>query len=150
MDRRWIVKDHSDEAIKLIEAAEDNLAQAKSLLLGVPRPEPEQELGARVLAEIVSRGGSVGREDLYKIAADIGMDRRGLGGLFRQTGKTLVHVLPGDRIVLTPEGAERAQKYLDRHRQQVYESGEPQLWRAAEPSFARDWDNERDAAYDDL
>lgn len=140
------------QVLQLVKEAEEALEKARSLLEGIPSPTTEQELGARVLAELIERGGSVTRGELYEIAARIGMDKRGLGGLFRQTGKTLLHVLPGDRVVLTPDGAERGQRYISIHRRTsaVYEPSEPNLARAAEPSFAEDWDSEEDAVYDDV
>jgi hypothetical protein len=59
--------------------------------------------------------------------------------------------LPGtDRIVLTPYGAERAQRHLNRQRATPYATVEPNLSRVAEASFAEDWNSEGDAAYDDL
>ena len=138
------------QALQFIRQAEEALEKARSLLEGTPAPAMEPELGARVLAEIIDRGGSVSRGELYEIAASIGMDKRGLGGLFRQTGKTLLHVLPGDRVVLTPDGAERGERYINIRRRTsvIYEPSEPNLARAAEPSFAEDWTSDDDAAYD--
>lgn len=140
------------QAVQLIRQAEEALGKARAILEGLPVPEAEPELGARVLSEIIDRGGSVSRGELYEIAARIGMDKRGLGGLFRQTGKTLLHVLPGDRVVLTPEGAERGERYKSVHRRTgtIYERGEPNLAKVAEESFAADWVSEEDAAYDNL
>ncbi len=140
------------DALKLIQDAEEALLKARRLLEEGGAAAPEPEMGARVLAEIIDRGGSVHRSELYEIAASVGMDKRGLGGLFRQTGKTLLHVLPGDRVVLTPDGAERAERYINLHRRSklIYSPAEPNFSTAAEPSFAEDWDSEEDAAYDNL
>ncbi|MEO8458377.1 MAG: hypothetical protein ABI559_11245 [Chloroflexota bacterium] len=143
----------NEQVTLLIGEAEAKLATARALLDGLPAADPEPELGARVLAEIINRGGSVGRGELYAIAAEIGMDKRGLGGLFRKTGKTLLHELPGDRVVLTPDGAERGQRYLNlrqRSTSALYGASEPQLARVAETSFAEDWDSAEDSAYDEL
>jgi hypothetical protein len=146
------MKNTESQALLLIKEAEEALEKARSLLEGRVPAMTEPEVGARVLAEIIERGGSVSRGELYEIAANIGMDKRGLGGLFRQTGKTLLHVLPGDRVVLTPEGAERGERYnsIYRRTKLVYESTEPNLALAAEPSFAEDWNSDEDAAYDNL
>jgi hypothetical protein len=90
-----------------------------------------------VLAEVLTRGGFVGRKELYEIAELHGMDRRGLGGFFRETGQKSLVDLPGtDRIVLTPYGAERAQRHLNQQRATPCDTVEPNLSRVAEASFA--------------
>jgi hypothetical protein len=137
----------TEQAEKLIEEAEALLERAKALLKGVPAPEPVNDPGVRVMAEILMRGGSVSRRELYEIAAGIGMDKRGLGGLFRQTGQTCLYELPGDRVLLTPYGAEKAQRFIGRSPQ--YPEPQPNFARAAEPSFAEDWNSAEDSIYDD-
>jgi hypothetical protein len=138
----------TERATDLIKEAEELLQRARTVLAGEPAPEPVQDPGARVMAEILNRGGSVSRQELYQIAASVGMDKRGLGGLFRQTGNTCLHEVAGGRILLTPYGAERAQRYINDTRPTY---GEPQvnLAKVAEPSFAEDWDSPEDAIYDD-
>ena len=136
-------------AIQLIVDAEDLLGQARALLNGNEHKEGE-DLGERVLGEVLERGASVSRDELYEIAAKHGMDRRGLGGFFRQSGKTSLYVLPGDRVVLTPYGAEQAKRYTERSRNFMYEEPSVSFAKVAEGPFAEDWDSEEDAVYDEL
>lgn len=140
----------TENARRLIEEIEERLALMKELV-GMATSADIPDLGDRVLAEVLERGASVSREELYEIAESQGMDRRGLGGFFRESGQKSLTDLPGiDRIVLTAYGAERAQRQLNRIRSGAYEPGEPNLARAAEPSFADDWNSDEDAAYDRL
>ena len=140
----------SDEAIALLEQIEAATARLRAVL-SKKVAQPAGDMGEAVLADVLSRGGSVSRAELYQIAEARGMDRRGLGGFFRESGQKGLMDLPGtDRIVLTPYGAERAQRYLNRRRPTMYEPAEPNLPRAAEPSFAADWNSDEDAAYDAL
>jgi hypothetical protein len=79
------------------------------------------------------------------------MDRRGLGGFFRQSGRTSLYALPTDRIVLTPYGADQARRCLERGSNIVYDD-EPTIAyaRVAEKSFAEDWDSDEDSVYDSV
>jgi len=133
---------------RLIDEAVALLGQAKELLEAPPGQE-EEDLGGKVLAEILERGASVSKQELYAIAERNGMDRRGLGGFFRQSGKTSLYVLPGDRVVLTPYGAEQARRYQERRPSIVYEPT-IEYAKVAEESFAEDWDSDEDAVYDAL
>jgi hypothetical protein len=138
------------DVAKLLDEIEARVAQLR-VIVASPAGPVAPDLGERVLADVLTRGGSVGRKELYEIAESHGMDRRGLGGFFRETGQKSLMDLPGtDRIVLTPYGAERAQRHLNRQRATPYETVEPNLSRVAEASFAEDWNSEGDAAYDDL
>jgi hypothetical protein len=136
-------------AIRLIGDAEELLQQAKALLNGTGEQE-EPDLGPRVLAEVLDRGASVSKAELYEIAEKLGMDRRGLGGFFRQSGKTSLYVLPGDRVVLTPYGAEQARRHAEMKRSFMYEEPKIAYAKLAEKPFAEDWDSEEDSVYDDL
>jgi hypothetical protein len=139
------------QASRLIEEAEERLDALKALLQASPPKTAELYLGDRVLAEVLERGASVTRQELYEIAERHGMDRRGLGGFFRLSGKTSLNELPGtDRIVLTPYGAEQARRHIERRQTLGYEEVEEGLHRAAEASFAEDWDSEEDSIYDSL
>lgn len=138
------------DVAKLLDEIETRVAQLRVMVASPPTPVAP-DLGERVLADVLTQGGSVGRKELYEIAELHGMDRRGLGGFFRESGQKSLMGLPGtDRIVLTPYGAERAQRHLNRQRASQYEAVEPNLSRVAETSFAEDWNSEEDAAYDDL
>jgi hypothetical protein len=137
------------QAIANLEEAEERIEQARLLLLPVAAQSDGPDAGARVLAEVLRRGGSVTREELYQIAADNGMDRRGLGGFFRQSGKSSLYVLPGDRVILTPYGVEQARRYAEPSRGIEYEPGTEAFTKIAEPSFAEDWDSPEDSIYDE-
>ncbi len=138
------------DVAKLLDEIDARVAQLRTMV-GSPAVPVPPDLGERVLAEVLTRGGSVSRKELYEIAELHGMDRRGLGGFFRETGQKSLMDLPGtDRIVLTPYGAERAQRHLNRQRATRYDTVEPNISRVAEASFAEDWNSEGDAAYDDL
>ena len=137
-------------ALQLIGEAEELLQQAKSFLNGADQ-QPVEDIGEKVLGEVLERGASVSKAELYEIAAKHGMDRRGLGGFFRQSGKTSLYVLPGDRVVLTPYGAEQARRYTERSRNiMYYEEPSVSFAKVAEGPFAEDWDSEEDAVYDEL
>jgi hypothetical protein len=138
------------DVAKLLDEIEARVAQLR-IMVASPVAPVAQDLGEKVLADVLIRGGSVGRKELYEIAELQGMDRRGLGGFFRESGQKSLMALPGtDRIVLTPYGAERAQRYLNRRRANQYEPAEPNLSGIAESSFAEDWNSEEDAVYDEL
>ena len=137
-------------AVQLIVDAEGLLQQAKAMLSGTDE-RPVEDIGERVLGEVLERGASVSKAELYEIAAKHGMDRRGLGGFFRQSGKTSLYVLPGDRVVLTPYGAEQAKRFTERSRNIMYfEEPNTSFAKVAEGPFAEDWDSEEDAVYDEL
>lgn len=136
------------EAIRTIEEVQERLEHVLELLRPVAAQDDEPDVGGLVLAEVLEQGGSVTRDELYRIAASHGMDRRGLGGFFRQSGKTSLYVLPGDRVLLTPYGVEQAQRHIQRKTPLTYEPAEPDLARIAEPSFARDWESDEDSVYD--
>ena len=138
----------STEAGRLIAEIEDRMNQLKGLLSEEPEV-PVVDLGDKVLGDVLRRGASVSRQELYDIAEAHGMDRRGLGGFFRESGQRSLTELPGtERIVLTPYGADRAQRYLNRS-EQSYTQAEPSLAKVAEPSFAEDWNSPEDSVYDD-
>jgi len=140
------------EAIRMIEEAEERLRQARELL----RPAAEEASGedwpgGRILAEVLAEGGSVARERLYQIAARHRMDRRGLGGFFRASGRGSLYEVPGmDRIILTPSGTEIARKMLEKEESLSYQAPETAYAKVAERSFAEDWDSEEDSTYDRL
>ncbi len=131
-----------DEAVALLEQAKD--------LLGVPLMQEEEDPGSKVLADILERGAAVSKQELYAIAEKHGMDRRGLGGFFRQSGKTSLYVLPGDRVVLTPYGAEQARRFQERRPSILYDEQTSEYAKVAEKSFAEDWDSDEDSVYDSL
>ncbi len=135
------------EALTILEDVQEKIERVRSMLRPIAAQGDEPDIGGRVLAEVLEQGGSVTKEDLYRIAAGQGMDRRGLGGFFRQSGKTSLYVLPGDRVLLTPYGAEQARRYAQRD-PLVYEPGEPNLAKIAEESFAEDWDSDEEGIYD--
>lgn len=140
--------DVNGNASRLIAEIEDRMKQLKELLTEEPR-SPVPDKGDKVLGDVLRRGASVSRQELYSIAEEHGMDRRGLGGFFRESGQNSLTELPGtDRVVLTPYGADRAQRYLNRSSQK-YGIGEPNLSKVAEPSFAEDWNSPEDSVYDD-
>ena len=92
---------HIDKAIELI-----------SLLLGeeVEKVPPDWLIKRlRLLWAIEKRGGVVTREELHRLARDIGYDPRGLGGLFK--GGYLV-TIAGDRVAIT----EKARELIDHWR----------------------------------
>ena len=136
-------------AIRLIGDAEELLQQAKALLNGAEAVE-DDDIGSKVLGEVLDRGASVSKNELYEIAEKHGMDRRGLGGFFRQSGKTSLYVLPGDRVVLTPYGAEQARRHVELSRNIMYEEPKIAYAKIAEKPFAEDWDSEEDSVYDDV
>ena len=142
----------SRSAVTLIEEAEDALRQLKAMLASESTArEPHEYPSQLVLAEILQRGASVTKDELYALAAKHGMDRRGLGGLFRQSGKTSLYELAGtDKVVLTPYGAEMARRLLERRPSIVYEEPTSAYAKVAEESFAEDWDSEEDSVYDEL
>ena len=142
----------AQEVMRLIEEAEERLKRAKEML----RPTAGQGSGAdwaggRILAEILAEGGSVTRERLYQLAAKHGMDRRGLGGFFRASGRGSLYEVPGmDRVLLTPVGIETGRRFLEREEELTYQSADAALAKVAERSFAEDWDSEEDSIYDRL
>jgi hypothetical protein len=142
----------STTALTLIEEAEEALRQLKALFASDSTPQEPQEYPSHlVLADILQRGASVTRDDLYELARTYGMDRRGLGGLFRQSGKTSLYELAGtDKVVLTPYGAETARRVLERRPSIMYEEPTSVYAKVAEQSFAEDWDSEEDSVYDAL
>jgi len=142
----------SRTAVTLIEEAEDALRQLKALFAtGSTAPEPQEYPSQLVLAEILQQGASVTKGELYALAEKHGMDRRGLGGLFRQSGKTSLYELAGtDKVVLTPYGAEMGRRLLERRPSIMYEEPTIAYAKIAEESFAEDWDSEEDSVYDAL
>ena len=135
-------------ADKLIAEIEVRLERLRALL-GKEAGYEVSDMGDRVLGNVLEQGAAVTRQELYEIAARHGMDRRGLGGFFRETGKKSLMELPGTgRIVLTPYGPERARRVLDRRETTGYRVYEPSLQRLAETSFAQDWDSPEDQIYD--
>lgn len=140
----------SQQAVKLINEVEERLTRLRFLITDGDATAPIQDVGDRVLAEILEQGAAVTRQELYGIAAKHGMDRRGLGGFFRESGKKSLTELPGTgRIVLTPHGAERAQSHVNRRASSSYAAAsEPSLYRIAESAFAEDWDSPEDQIYD--
>jgi hypothetical protein len=140
--------DVKGDASRLIAEIEDRMKRLKELLVEEPG-SPVANLGDRVLGDVLRRGASVSKHELYSIAEEHGMDRRGLGGFFRESGQNSLTELPGtDRVVLTPYGADRAQRYLNRSARE-YGIGEPNLSKVAESSFAEDWNSPEDSVYDD-
>jgi hypothetical protein len=139
-------------AIQLLEEAEERLRHAKALLEPANGGESREAWpGGRILADILAEGGSVTRERLYELAGKHGMDRRGLGGFFRASGKGSLYEVPGmDRIILTPSGISMAQPYLERQESLTYEPPTPSFTLVAEPSFAEDWGSDEDSVYDRL
>lgn len=137
------------EALNLLDEIEERFARVRQLLRPISQTDT-QDLGGLVLAEVLEQGGSVTKDELYRIAAAHGMDRRGLGGFFRQSGKSSLHVLPGDRVLLTPYGVEQARRHIERKEPIVYEMKEPSFAKIAEASFAEEWESDEDSVYDSL
>ncbi|HET9476619.1 MAG TPA: hypothetical protein VFP63_03940 [Dehalococcoidia bacterium] len=137
------------EALTLLDEIEERFARVRQLLRPLARSDTP-DLGGLVLAEVLEQGGSVTKDELYRIAAAHGMDRRGLGGFFRQSGKSSLHVLPGDRVLLTPYGVEQARRHIERKEPIVYEISEPSFMKIAEASFAEEWESDEDSVYDTL
>lgn len=135
------------EAVQTIEEIREQLERVLEFLRPLANQSDEPDAGRRILAEVLEQGGSVTRDELYRIAAAHGMDRRGLGGFFRQSGKTRLYELPGGRVLLTPYGVEQAQRYTEKA-PVGYERPEPDLPKIAEASLAEDWDSDEDSAYD--
>lgn len=140
---------NAKEAVQLIEDVQQKLERMLELIGPIAAQDAEPDVGGLILAEVLEQGGAVTKDDLYRIAANRGMDKRGLGGFFRQSGKTSLYVLPGDRVLLTPYGVERAQRYASRQKTFGYEASGQTYSKIAEPSFAEDWDSDEDSAYDD-
>jgi hypothetical protein len=142
----------TQDAVRLISEAEERLQQARSLLEnGHERAREEGWPGERILAEVLAEGGSVTRERLYQLAAKHGMDRRGLGGFFRASGKGSLYEVPGmDRIILTPSGTEVARRLLESREGLTYEPASPSFAKVAEAPFAEDWESDEDSVYDRL
>jgi len=135
------------KALTLIQEVEERLARLRELI--APSAGVIPDAGDRVLADVLEGGAALSRAELYEIAQKHGMDRRGLGGFFRESGQQSLQVLPGtDRIVLTPYGAERAKRFLDRRAARTYEVPARALQRIAEASFAEEWDSPEDSVYD--
>lgn len=141
----------TEEAMRLISEAEERLRQAKSVLeSGRESPSAGEWPGGRILADILAEGGSVTRERLYQLAAKHGMDRRGLGGFFRASGKGSLYEVPGmNRIILTPSGIEIARRYLEAEEGVNYQVSESAFAKVAERSFAEDWGSAEDSIYDE-
>ena len=139
---------NAKEAIDLIEDVQQKLDRALDLIRPIAAQDTEPDVGGLILAEVLEQGGSVTKDELYQIAASRGMDRRGLGGFFRQSGKTSLYVVPGDRVLLTPYGVERAQRYASRQKSYEYEPSDRAYSKVAEPTFAEDWDSDEDSVYD--
>jgi hypothetical protein len=138
------------EAVKLIEEAEERLTRAKAALAPMAEPQPSRWPGGLILADVLREGGSVTRERLYELAARHGMDRRGLGGFFRATGKGSLFEVPGmNRVILTPAGTEIARRVLEEE-SEPYEPRDLTFAKVAEPSFAEDWESDEDSIYDRL
>jgi len=145
--------DAAGEAVRLIEEAEERLKEARAVLGAINGGrEKETWPGERILAEILSEGGSVTRERLYELAAKHGMDRRGLGGFFRASGKGSLYEVPGmDRIILTPSGTEVARRQLERREGITYDEPSTGAFaKVAEGPFGEDWDSDEDSVYDKL
>lgn len=141
----------TEEAMRLISEAEERLRQAKSVLeSGRESPSAGEWPGGRILADILAEGGSVTRERLYQLAAKHGMDRRGLGGFFRASGKGSLYEVSGmNRIILTPSGIEIARRYLEAEEGVNYQVSESAFAKVAERSFAEDWGSAEDSIYDE-
>lgn len=138
-----------EEALRLIEEAEERLKQARAALAPMMTSKRFEWPGGKILAEILAEGGSVTRKHLYSLAAKHGMDRRGLGGFFRASGKGSLYEVPGmDRIILTPSGIEIARRYLGGEEGLTYQVPESAFAKIAERSFAEDWSSEEDSIYD--
>src|SRR3989304_2873822 len=139
-----------EEALRLIEEAEERLKQARAALAPMMTSKRFEWPGGKILAEILAAGGSVTREHLYSLAAKHGMDRRGLGGFFRTSGKGSLYEGPGmDRVILTPSGIEIARRLLEAEGGVTYQVSESAFARVAERSFAEDWNSEEDSIYDE-
>ncbi len=136
------------EALTLIAEAEDRTRQARAILeKEVGAPTGDVWIGGLILAEVFQEGGSVSRARLHEIAKKYGMDNRGLGGFF--TGKGSLQAIDEvERVVLTPQGIKTARSYLNKV-ETAYAAPEPEFARAAEPSFAEDWNSPEDSVYDD-
>jgi hypothetical protein len=136
------------EALALIAEAEERTKRAREILeREVGAPAAGVWVGGLILAEVYREGGSVTRARLHEIAKMYGMDNRGLGGFF--TGRGSLQALDDvDRVMLTPEGVKAARSYLNRPGT-PYKAAEPNYARAAEASFAEDWDSPEDSVYDD-
>jgi len=139
-----------EEALRLIEEAEERLRQARAALEPMKTGSRFEWPGGKILAEILAEGGSVTRERLYSLAEKHGMDRRGLGGFFRASGKGSLYEIPGmDRVILTPSGTEIARRLLEAEGGVTYQVSESAFARVAERSFAEDWNSEEDSIYDE-
>jgi hypothetical protein len=138
------------EAVRLIEEAEERLSRAKVALRPIAEPGASRWPGGRILADVLKEGGSVTRERLYELAAKHGMDRRGLGGFFRASGKGSLYEVPGmNRVILTPAGTELARRTIEED-ETMYPMSETAFAKVAEPSFAEDWGSDEDSIYDRL
>jgi hypothetical protein len=138
------------EAVRLIEEAEERLSRAKAALRPIAEPAASGWPGGRILADVLKEGGSVTRERLYELAAKHGMDRRGLGGFFRASGKGSLYEVPGmNRVILTPAGTELARRAIEEDETR-YPTSETAFAKVAEPSFAEDWESDEDSIYDRL
>lgn len=135
------------EALVLLAEAEEKVRQARELVeKELPAADQQEWVGGLILAEVLRDGGSVERSRLHQIAAKYGMDNRGLGGFF--TGKGSLHSIPNtDLVMLTPDGAKTAVRYLKKLQP---EEDTLSLAKLAEKSFARDWDTDADSIYDAL
>lgn len=142
----------TEEAMRLISEAEERLRRAKSVLeSGRESPSAGEWPGGRILADVLAEGGSVTRERLYQLAAKHGMDRRGLGGFFRASGKGSLYEVSGmNRIILTPSGIEMARRFLEVAEGLTYQVSETAFAKVAESAFAEDWESEEDSVYDRL
>jgi hypothetical protein len=138
------------EALVLAEEIQERIERLARLLRPMAMEDAEPDVGGQILAEILEQGGSVLREELYRLAAAHGMDRRGLGGFFRQSGKASLYDVPGGRVLLTPYGVEQARRAIERRPTMIYKVGEPDFAKIAETSFAEEWDSDEDSVYDSL
>jgi len=135
------------EALVLLAEAEEKVRRAREMVeKELPSADQQEWVGGLILAEVLRDGGSVERDRLHRIAAKYGMDNRGLGGFF--TGKGSLHsVADTDLVMLTPDGAKTAVRYLKKLRPEDEASS---LAKMAERSFAEDWDSDEDSVYDKL
>jgi hypothetical protein len=102
------------DALTLLAEAEESVRRAREIVQkALPAVDQTEWVGGLILAELLKEGGSVKRNRLHELAAKYGMDNRGLGGFF--TGKGSLHIVPGtDLVMLTPEGAKTAVRYLNK------------------------------------
>jgi len=111
---------HLEDAVRGVEKIEHELSNLRRLLalaqgvdegeLAEPMLQEHQKKRIELWCRIYNKGGHVDKTEMYRIARQVGYDRRGLGGFF--TGrKPSLQMTPDDRIFLTKEATRDLERW---------------------------------------